>query len=311
MLHILLLILKIIGIILAAILGILVLLVCIVLFVPVRYEVSGKCEGNIDSLKAKIKVTWLLHLVRVDAYFKNRKLRWRLRFAWMKRMGGQDYTLSEEEQIPVTETKTPVAKNKEENAYEEKEPEEKLAETQEELPETEDAQEWKESVEEIPEKESSDRKEDKESITSKIKGLIEKIKCTITKLCDKIKALSEKKNKLTAFVQDEVHVQAFCKVKKEVFHLLGHLKPDKIQANIVFGFDDPCTTGQVLAVFSMLYPFIGEHTNIVPDFEHQILKGNLHIKGKIRVCHFVAVCIRLILCKNIRTTYRHVKNFEL
>ena len=119
MLHILLLILKIIGIILAAILGILVLLVCIVLFVPVRYEVSGKCEGNIDSLKAKIKVTWLLHLVRVDAYFKNRKLRWRLRLAWMKRMGGQDYTSPEDKQIPVTETKTPVTENKEENAYEE------------------------------------------------------------------------------------------------------------------------------------------------------------------------------------------------
>ena len=37
MLHILLLILKIIGIIIAAILGILVLLVCVVLFVPIRY----------------------------------------------------------------------------------------------------------------------------------------------------------------------------------------------------------------------------------------------------------------------------------
>ncbi len=42
MLHILLLILKIIGIIIAAILGILVLLIGIVLFVPVRYEAKGE-----------------------------------------------------------------------------------------------------------------------------------------------------------------------------------------------------------------------------------------------------------------------------
>ena len=39
MLHILLLILKVIGIIFAVILGILVLLACVVLYVPVRYDI--------------------------------------------------------------------------------------------------------------------------------------------------------------------------------------------------------------------------------------------------------------------------------
>ena len=57
MLHILLLVLKIIGIIIAAILGILVLLLCIVLFVPFRYEIkvciSDRCKnkGGTDVLK--------------------------------------------------------------------------------------------------------------------------------------------------------------------------------------------------------------------------------------------------------------------
>ena len=50
MLHILLLILKIIGIILAVILGILVLLICIVVFAPVRYEVKAGCTGNPDDI---------------------------------------------------------------------------------------------------------------------------------------------------------------------------------------------------------------------------------------------------------------------
>ena len=52
MIHILLLILKMIGVIIAVILGILVLLVCIVLFVPIRYKVGAACDGTISGVKA-------------------------------------------------------------------------------------------------------------------------------------------------------------------------------------------------------------------------------------------------------------------
>lgn len=91
MLHILLLILKIIGIILAVILGILVLLACIVVFVPVRYELKGKGSGPFSTLKVKGKVTWLFSLVRADIYYKENKLKWRLRIAWKKIPGGKGY----------------------------------------------------------------------------------------------------------------------------------------------------------------------------------------------------------------------------
>ena len=85
MLHILILILKIIGIIIAVILGILLLLIAIFLFVPVHYEVQGRCDGDLDSLKGKVQITWLLQLVRADILYKNGKMKWRLRFAWIKR----------------------------------------------------------------------------------------------------------------------------------------------------------------------------------------------------------------------------------
>ncbi|MFR0961925.1 MAG: hypothetical protein ACLSGB_08460 [Dorea sp.] len=49
------LILKIIGIIIAVILGILLLLIAIFLFVPVHYEVQGRCDGDLDSLKGKVQ----------------------------------------------------------------------------------------------------------------------------------------------------------------------------------------------------------------------------------------------------------------
>ena len=62
MLHILLLILKIIGIVLAVIIGLIVLLLAIVMFVPIRYTVSGKYYGK---PKLKAQVYWLFHLLRV------------------------------------------------------------------------------------------------------------------------------------------------------------------------------------------------------------------------------------------------------
>ncbi|MFR3390402.1 MAG: hypothetical protein ACLTT1_06880 [[Clostridium] scindens] len=77
MLHILLLILKIIGIILAVILGILVLFVCeSVLFVPIRYEARPPdVRVPRDTLsRPRVKATWLFHLIRaVAGYYRNRK----------------------------------------------------------------------------------------------------------------------------------------------------------------------------------------------------------------------------------------------
>ena len=66
-LTVLLLILKILGIVLLVFLGILLALLLIVLFVPVRYQGSGyREEGDPVPVHVQLKVTWLLHLVRVS-----------------------------------------------------------------------------------------------------------------------------------------------------------------------------------------------------------------------------------------------------
>ena len=57
---VLLLILKIIGIILLILLGLILLILAVVLFVPVRYQVSGSIG---EKTTARIAVTWLLHAV--------------------------------------------------------------------------------------------------------------------------------------------------------------------------------------------------------------------------------------------------------
>lgn len=67
MLHILLLILKIIGILILAVLGLLLLAVLLVLFVPLRYQITGSYYG---APKGKARVTWLLHLLSITAAYE-------------------------------------------------------------------------------------------------------------------------------------------------------------------------------------------------------------------------------------------------
>ena len=73
MVHILLLILKIIGIILLIIAGLLLLAVITVLFVPVRYRILADYHGH---FKGKLHVGWLFNLLRINmSYDKESDIR--------------------------------------------------------------------------------------------------------------------------------------------------------------------------------------------------------------------------------------------
>ena len=78
MIHILLLILKIIGIILLSVIGLLLLAVLSVLFVPVRYKVKGDYHKEFTG---KLHIGWFLNAFRLDASFdKELKARARVLF---------------------------------------------------------------------------------------------------------------------------------------------------------------------------------------------------------------------------------------
>lgn len=76
MLHILFVILKILGIILACILGLLLLLILIVLFVPIRYRVDVKKR---EEVIVKMRVNWLLRIVFMRGWFIDNQLHIKLR----------------------------------------------------------------------------------------------------------------------------------------------------------------------------------------------------------------------------------------
>lgn len=322
MLHILLLVLKIIGIIIAVILGILVLLILIILLVPVRYQGEAAADGTWKGISAKIKVHWFFHLIAFSAEYKDEAFFWRLRIAW-KKMG----TDSEDVQEPVADEKTEIRqepaveeqaeyKEKEEVSADEAGTEDRLEKEEKTDTKTEENVERLLQEPEKNEKESQIPPADEETpflfekIAGRLRAFFQKIKYTFQRLCGKIKTLSEKKEKVKEFLTDEVHRRAFQKTKTELSRLMRRIRPKKLKGTVHYGFEDPYHTGQVLAALGVVYPWLGEAVSVYPDFEKRILQGDLYVKGTVRALYVVLLIWKLVWCKDVRTTYHHIRSFE-
>lgn len=336
-LHILLIILKIIGIIIAVILGLLLLLLVTFLCVPVRYRLDASMPGEIKESSAYGRVTWFLRLIRIDVSFEEQELKWRVRIAWKsfgsepQKSGHTDTEKKKSEDRPVKtdveKTETAKIESEKEEAHEKEntaskenrkeqrvESSSRLSEMEEESEEekrtVESSKTLPENVEEIPEN------------TPEKAGRFAKIKCTILKFCDKIKhtvghaeekldSILNKKERIMKELEDPVHRKAFSKVKKEAGKLLKRWKPKVIKGEVQFGFEDPYHTGQALAGLSMIYPFIGEHLLVEPDFERRILKGKVRVRGGFRMMPLVCFLWNLVWCSEIRKTYHDIRKFQL
>ena len=264
------------------------MLLCTVFFVPANYLVQAKTEDGIKGLSFEAKAHWFLHLFTVYYIYKDKHSDWQVRIGW-KTFNHKDHAESTR------------SEKKDGNVLEE---------------DIEQDERSGDSAGQTPggKAETSDGCAETNTKTSetecKKQSWFEKIKCTIIKICDKIKSLWETKEKVTSFLTDDVHVEVFKIVKKELGILASHLRPRRIRGFVRFGFEDPYRTGQVLAGLSILYPFYGEHVEIYPDFEQKILVGDLYIKGHIRMLHLATLLWRLFFNRYVRKTYRDYKKIK-
>ena len=301
MIHILLLILKILGFLILGILALVVLLAVVFLISPVVYRIHVSGKDTPDSLEGSVRFHWLFRLVSGEVRYEAGELSWRFRAAWKRFESGADENTSEktEEAEEPEEKQSPQIPEKQQAASAVKE-KEKIPVPKEKSKKASSSAEKKKAPQE---------KKKSEKIYEKIQKFLEKIKYTFQKICDKIRALKQKKDALVEFIQDEVHQNAFRRGVKEIKRLLGFLKPDQADIEVEFGFTDPAYTGYTLAAVSIFWPVIGEYTSIQPDFEHRVLRGRADVKGKIRAVYAVILAWNLVWDKNVRTTFKHVRKF--
>lgn len=301
MLHIILLILKILGLLILGILGLIVLVLAIALLAPAGYRLEASGKDTMESLRARLTFHWLFRLISGEMFYENGRFTWRMRAGWKKFGSGMEKEddTDEIESVPESSGKPEKQRMSEPQPAHTKEQPEKVRK----IP----AEEKQEKVQGA----YARKTKQKQSLYERLKGFWEKIKYTFQKICDNIRSLGKKKERLTAFVRNEVHKSAFFKTVRELRRFLKTLRPRKAEVYAEVGFADPAVTGYVLALISMIYPFIGEHTEVLPDFEHRIFRGRIFVKGRIRALHIVSFVLRLLMDKNVRTTYRHIKKFKL
>lgn len=321
MLHIILLILKIIGIIIAVILGLAVALLLIVLFVPVRYVIDAGCHDK--KLKAHVKVTWIMHIFRgVISY--DEELVYSIKALWFNIYSSDVESKKEKRPKKNTEnnTKEKNTKNKHIDAIEDKADNAVSKDKQDGVEkaglEEADCIQKKLSLEKsYDEVKESDEKSTIEengklhTLVNKIKNVYYKIKAFIRRAIDTVKAALNKsqaaadtiKHKYTDIrnkVTDPENIELVRFLWTQIKAVMNIIKPAKYNINIRYGFEDSATTGWVAVRLAVLYGLMGMDVSIIPDFDNSIFEGDIYMKGRFNLYSFLIIGVRLYRNKSFR-----------
>lgn len=282
-LTVLLLILKILGIVLLVLLGILLALLLIVLFVPVRYQGSGyREEGDPVPVHVQLKVTWLLHLVRVSfIYPEEAFLKVKILFFQI---------------LPAKEKKKKASNKKEADG---KKPKTDKKEAGSDVSDT--ASDQKISDEgNAAEEDGGDDRRTLSDFVRKLFSAIRNIKYTIRKIYDKINHIIHNIRYYIKILQTESFKRAFALCREQLLRLMKIVLPRKVSGTFTIGMEDPAATGQILSIYGILYPLIGDSITVIPDFEKPVMEGSFRFKGKITAFTLIRIAAKIYFDKDLK-----------
>ena len=302
MLHVLLLILKITGIVIACILGLVILIVAAVLFVPVRYKADADYHGK---FKAHAKMSWLGILRVLVSYDEELAIKAKALFITIYSNNQKKEKKPEENIFSASDKET------EELAEKEEKPQIKMAEAVSDTKEDKQAvknnvEDIKESAESLKETVSEDESKTTQNknffdkvkdkcfvIYTKIKEIINLVKDTVKKVSGAADKLKEKVKKAKEFVTDEDNKALFHFFVEQLKTLIKVIRPKKYRINARLGFEDPATMGKVLAYISIFYGMSGVDLSLEPVFGENIKEGSIFLKGNIRIFSVLVIALRV------------------
>lgn len=245
-------ILKWIGIILLCILAVLLFVGLCILFVPVRYHIWVECP---ERWRAKVRVSWLFPL-----------------FQFL-------FDTERPEKNGVRIAGIPVAGQHKSGKAPAKQADKNLPADRSDKPESENAEHTQpDMLAEIPVSGQSDKSQQprsrkKNSFLEKCRRLRKRIKnfcLSIRSIFAKIKAV------------DRESIEWIRLLAVNAGRLLKHICPRRIKGWVHFGTSDPALTGELLGGLSIFFAMCGQGVRVTPDFEREVLEGELEIKGHLR-----------------------------
>lgn len=162
--------------------------------------------------------------------------------------------------------------------------------------------------------ENEDESEDEPSIGGFIRWL-EKISYTIRSAYDKMinkrqdarDRSAERKAKADEIIQviiGEPFQNALHTCLYQLGRILKHIAPQKMLIRCEIGLDDPYTTGRILGIYGMLYPWIWKQVKVVGNFEEEVIRGDAFIRGRIRLISLVVAAAKIYFNKDVKKMIR-------
>ena len=87
-----------------------------------------------------------------------------------------------------------------------------------------------------------------------------------------------------------------------------HYIPKKFEGYTRVGLSDPATTGKILMYwYAIAYPRVPDTFRLIGDFDEEVIEGDVHVKGHLRLCHIVWFGIKMLLDKRFRKLLKRGK----
>ena len=315
-----LLILKIIGIVLLSILLLALFIILLLLFVPFNYSLSGEIKENKEYL-AEGKLTWLLHFLSAKFSFDGQ-------IHYVIRVLGIPIKKSKINQDADDNSKNNDSDNHESNNSSDLNTENEaeiinVAEYIEEIDidNSEKSVEIKPYVKIDSEPDESENQPSLEDDSVEKLSIIDKIFIYTEKIIDLIFNIDEKKHKIFSnavdaynnvdyyirAVEDERNQEAFSLCVHQLKNVLSNIRPRRIKGYICFGTEDSYLMGKLLSIYSILFPLIHDKIQMVPDYEREIVEGNIQIKGRINTYVLLWAGYKIYFDKDVRRMVRILK----
>lgn len=312
MMHILLLILKIIGMILLVAVCILLLALLLILLCPVVYR--GRFRRTADTMAYSVSISWLFCLVWFTASYEDGKRGFRFRLfgipldAVGRLLAGRG-----------GRRKASGAKPSAQKAQNVKSDLEKTQKVESESQKVQQAESEKKQYNEetkgaaaIVKKQAAPKdKQDTEfflvriwrsvvAVFKKLTGLPGRIVQAVRSFFQKISDLLQKIRHFRELLWREEFFKSLRLLQGCTGKLLRHVRPRKLRGWLKFGFDDPAYTGLSLGAVSVIYPWYHKTFTVEPDFQSKILEADLYLRGRVFGAYALYIFIKVYFDKNIK-----------
>lgn len=299
-------ILKIIGILLLVLLGLLFSAALLVLVVPLRYRIWMEYR---ESLKAKVSVSWLLKMAELKAVYDG-ELDVDVRALWFHPLRDgekKESAETEEKKQPQEPSGQLVIQSEPQSETQLERKFDTQSETRSETHSLKQSAKERE-VDQDDNSQSEKKGSGRPCAGNRWKQISAAGLRFKSQICRKWNGFYRKMISYRNFVTNERNQRVFFMILGQSKRLVHHILPKKVLLQADIGFDDPATTGNVLAAASILYACYGDRIQVTPYFDQEILEGEVEASGRIRLGTLLYLAAKVWFHKDFRMLRKEYKN---